>query len=155
MSQRFAQRNLCLRTGASGEWNQKCEARLHSLLQRKPPLALEDGHADEEGRPPNQAAIRDAANRPKIHHPIRRPIHHHRARTLSPGCPQSPDEVDLQNNELFRGASHRRRWRKRVRRLRFCRQTSRTSSRPCMRSPRTWKRQSELEEKTDNSIPRG
>lgn len=27
----------------------------------KPPLALKDGRADEEGRPPNQAAIRDAA----------------------------------------------------------------------------------------------
>ena len=104
------QRNQYLRTGANGEWNQACDGRLHSLLQkalqRKPPLALEDGRIDEEGRPPNQPAIRDAAQAQETSSDSSSDSSSSDMDTAEPKVPaKSADEVDLQNNEVFRRVS--------------------------------------------------
>ena len=70
------------------------------------PLALEDGRVDEEGRPPNQAAIRDAAQAQETSSDSSSDSSSSDMDTAESKVPaKSADEVDLQNNEVFRRVS--------------------------------------------------
>ena len=91
------QRNLYLRTGINGDWHQNCEGRLHSLLQKglqkkQPLLALEDGRQDgpaAEGQTSSDSSSDSSSSDTE-------------PKKVSP---KPAEEVNLQNNELFRHVS--------------------------------------------------